>query len=127
MPIHEQGLYEGPALGNPSARASAAKKMVILGGTNAAGRRRVPGEMQSEMQSEMQKAHLTLLPAVKAKAVREVAPPFCDLTTGTDDLFPKSGGDMTCSSRRCRASPPRSNLWATMVYQEGFGQVSLPR
>ena len=30
--------------------------MVILGGTNAAGRRRVPGEMQSEMQSEMQKA-----------------------------------------------------------------------
>ena len=70
MTIHGQGLYEGPALANPSARASAANKMVILGGTNAAGRRRVPGEMQSEMQSEMQKAHLTLLPAVKAKAVR---------------------------------------------------------
>ena len=124
MPIHEQGLYEGPALANPSARASAAKKMAILGGTNAAGRRRVPGEMQSEMQSEMQKAHLTLLPAVKAKAVREVAPLFYDLTTCTGDLFPKGGGDLTCSSRRRRASSPRSNLWARMVSIEGCGRKS---
>ena len=47
---------------------------------------------------------------MKARTVREVAPPFFDLTTGTDDFFPKSGGDITCSSRRYRASPPRSNF-----------------
>ena len=93
----------------PSTRR-ACRKMVVLGVTKLAGTLRVAGESSSACLVRRARSYLMRLPVVKARAVREVAPPFCDLTTGTDDLFPKSGGDMTCSSRRCRASPPRSNL-----------------
>ena len=100
--------------------------MVALGGANSAGQRRVPGESTTASIVRRIRTPLMRLPVVKARAVREVAPPFCDLTTCTGDLFPKGGGDLTCSSRRRRACSPRYKLWARIVYLEGFGQVSGP-
>ena len=54
MTIHEQGLYEGPVLAKPSARASEARKMVALGVAKLDDRRRVPGESASLHPSKAQ-------------------------------------------------------------------------
>ena len=122
-----EGLTEGPVSAQPSYRASASRRMVVLGVTKLGGLLCVLVSRAQPASCEGSRTHLMRRSVVKERRSVELPRRSCDLTTCTGGLYPKVGGDLTCSSRRRRASSPRSNFWARVVYQEGPGQVSLPR
>ena len=122
-----EGLTEGPVSAQSSASRRSPWKIVVLGVTKLGGLLRVLVSRAQPASCEGSITQVMRRSVVKARRSVELPRRSCDLTACTGDLLSKSRGDLIGASRSCRASSTRYDFWAQMVYQEGSGQVSLPR